>query len=164
MQRISLIAAHGRRTRAIGKENKLLWHLPGDLPRFKRLTTGHPVIMGRHTWLSLPERQQPLPDRTNIVISRATWLYLPGAVRAPSFSDALDIAMKAPGNNEIFVIGGERVYRAALPYAHRLYLTLVDDDAEGDAFFPDYTGFTRVVEEEDHPEHTPSFSYLTLDR
>lgn len=165
MQRISLIAAHGRRTRAIGKDNELLWHLPGDLPRFKALTSGHPVIMGRHTWLSIPENRRPLPDRTNIVISQAPWLYLPpGAMRAPSFADALGVASKAPGDSEIFVIGGERVYHAALPHAHRLYLTQVDDDAEGDAFFPEHPEFTRVLEEELHPEHTPSFSYVTLER
>ncbi|HEX8591454.1 MAG TPA: dihydrofolate reductase [Candidatus Paceibacterota bacterium] len=165
MHRISLIAALGERTRAIGRDNKLLWQLSGDLPRFKRLTNGHPVIAGHHTWLSLPEHGRPLPGRTNIVIATSTSLVLPpGVLRAFSFEEALELAEEVRGSDEIFVIGGGRVYAEAIPCADRLYLTLVDDDADGDTFFPGFGEFRKVIEEETHPEHSPAFRYVTLER
>lgn len=163
--RISIIAALGKNTRAIGRNNDLIWKgLKEDLARFKRLTSGHPVIMGRNTWLSLPEKFRPLPDRTNIVITSTKEFTATGARIAPSFEDALQEARGVPGNNEIFIIGGGMVYRAALPFTDRLYLTLVDDGAEGDTFFPPYGEFSEVIEREEHPEHSPPFTFLTLER
>ena len=140
---IALIAAIGARNRAIGKDNALLWRIPEDLARFKALTNGHPVVMGRKTWESLPEAYRPLPGRTNIVVSRQEGYAANGAAVARSFDDALAAARAAPGAAEIFVIGGAELYAAALPRARRLYLTLVESDAAGDAFFPPYDAFSR---------------------
>jgi dihydrofolate reductase len=129
---ISLIAAVAR-NRAIGKDNQLLWHLPEDMRHFRETTRGKPVIMGRKTWESLPDAFRPLPGRHNIVVSRNAAYVAPGATLASSLEEAIAQA----GNDETFVIGGEELYRQALPVAQRLYLTEVDQDFDGDAFFPE---------------------------
>ncbi len=124
-----LIAAIARGG-AIGKDNQLLAHLPGDLPRFKRLTMGHPIVMGRKTWDSIG---RPLPGRRNIVITRNTHWSAPGAEAAPSLTAALSMA----GHVErVCVIGGAEIYALALPQADELLLTEIDADFEADAFFP----------------------------
>lgn len=147
--RVSLIAALAGKNRAIGKEGDLLFSVPGDLKRFKELTTGHPVIMGRKTWNSLPERFRPLPGRTNIVVTRIENYPAPGAHIVHSFPEALSRAKDAEGSDEIFVIGGGEIYRAALPFTDRLYLTLVDLETEADTFFPAYEeDFKTIVSEE----------------
>lgn len=161
---ISLIAALGA-NRAIGKDNDLIWRLPGDLPRFKALTLGHPVIMGRRTWESLPEKFRPLPGRTNIVITRDAAYNAPGAIRAQSFPEALSLAREAEGANEIFAIGGQQVYECALPFASRLYLTLVDDAQEGDAYFPSYEEqFAREIERVELEHEGLRYAHVTLER
>ena len=130
---LSLIAAVAR-NRVIGKDNRLLWHLPEDMKHFREVTRGKPVIMGRKTWESLPEKFRPLPGRHNIVITRNPNYNAPGATLA----DSLESAIRLAGiEDELFVIGGETLYRQALPLAHRLYLTEIDRDYEGDAFFPE---------------------------
>ena len=130
---LSLIAALAHQ-RVIGKDNRLLWHLPEDMAHFRATTRGRPVIMGRKTWESLPEKFRPLPGRHNIVISRQPDYPAPGATLAAS----LEAAIKLAGEGEIFVIGGEAIYRQALPLAQRLYLTEIDRPFEGDAFFPEF--------------------------
>lgn len=160
---ISIIAALGH-GRAIGKDNGLLWHLPGDLPRFKKLTGGHPVIMGRKTWESLPEKFRPLPGRTNVVVTRSGWYEAPGATTAFSFPEALSYAKEAEGSEEIFIIGGGEIYRAALPFASRLYLTLVDDPTPGTVTFPEYPDFTKELSREAHQENGISYEFVTLER
>ena len=163
-EKISLIAALGK-NRAIGKDNGLIWKLPGDLPRFKALTQGHPVIMGRKTWESLPERSRPLPGRTNIVRTRDSSYAAPGAILAQSFPEALSRARDAEGADEIFAIGGQQVYECALPFASRLYLTLVDDEQPGDAYFPPYTDqFSREIEREELEHEGLSYAHVTLER
>lgn len=139
---LSIIAAVGR-NRAIGRHNQLLWQLPGDLPRFKHLTMGHPVIMGRKTYESIG---QPLPGRLNIVISRRGGGDAGGITVCNSLSAALDCACAAaPPDGEVFVIGGGDIYAQAIRQADRLYLTEVDDaPADADTFFPDYTAFSRI--------------------
>jgi len=127
--RLSLIAALGR-NRVIGKENSLPWRLPADLRHFKQTTLGHPVIMGRKTYESIGA---PLAGRTNIIVTHRTGFPAPGCRLAASFEDALAAVASAA---EVFVIGGESLYRQAMPIADRLYLTLIDHDFEGDAFFP----------------------------
>src|SRR3990167_8134080 len=102
---ISLIAAIGK-NRELGKGGKLLWHLPDDMRRFKALTTGHPVIMGRKTWESLPQMYRPLPGRTNIVVTRQTGYEASGATAAAALEAARPFSRRAPGADEIFVIGG----------------------------------------------------------
>ncbi len=161
--RISLIAALGHE-RAIGKNNQLLWNLPGDMKRFKELTAGHPVIMGRKTWESLPEKFRPLPGRTNFVVTKSGWYEAEGAQTAFSFPEALSYAKDAPGGDEVFVIGGGELYRAALPFASRLYLTLVDDTTPGDVTFPDYSDFTTELAREAHEENGIRYEFVTLER
>ena len=130
---LSLIAAVARNG-VIGKDNQLLWHLPGDMRYFRETTRGKPVIMGRKTWESLPEKFRPLPGRLNVVVSRNPDYAAPGAVLAGLLADALG---KAGNEGEIFVIGGADLYRQALPLAGRLYLTEIAADFDGDARFPE---------------------------
>ena len=133
---LSLIAAIAR-NRAIGKDGQLLWQLPEDMRHFREITSGKPLIMGRKTWESLPEKFRPLPGRLNIVVSRNPQYHAAGAVLSASLEDALQQAARlAPGAAEIFVIGGAELYRQALPLADRLYLTEIDADFVGDTFFP----------------------------
>ena len=116
---------------AIGKDGDLLYHIPADMRRFRQLTTGHTVIMGRKTFESLPSG--PLPNRRNIVITRQTDFRAPGAELAHSLQEALNMA----GGEEIFIIGGESIYRAAMPLAQRLYLTQIHAERpDADTFFP----------------------------
>lgn len=164
MHRISAIAAIGKNTRVLGKDNDLVWDIPADLERFRNMTREHPIIMGRKTWESLPAERRPLPKRTNIVVSRNAHYDAPGAIVVTSVEDAIAKAKEAPGNDEIFIIGGSGIFKDGLPYTNRLCLTLVDDESEGDVHFPEYPEFTKVVEHESHPEHTPPFEYVTLDR
>jgi len=145
---ISIIAALGS-NRAIGKDNALLWHLPGDLPRFKQLTMGHPVIMGRKTYESIGK---PLPGRLNIVITRNCDFRAEGVVICHSLNEALEQADAAGSpDNETFIIGGGDIYAQAIDRADRLYLTEVDEaPADADVFFPGYDAFSRVLESESH--------------
>jgi dihydrofolate reductase len=120
--------------RAIGRNNELPWRLPEDLRRFKQLTMGHPIVMGRRTWDSLP--RQPLPGRTNIVVTRDPDFRAEHALVAGSIQDALQAAQRAPGPDAVFVIGGAQVYEQALPLARRLEVTEVHQAVDGDVFFP----------------------------
>ncbi len=164
MIRVTAIAAIGKNTNVLGKDNDLVWDIPADLERFRNVTRDHPIIMGRKTWESLPAERRPLPKRTNIVVSRNATYAAPGAILVTSIEAALEEAKKAPGADEIYIIGGGALYEAALPYTDRLMLTLVDDATEGDAHFPLYPEFTNVIEREDHPEHTPPYEYVTLEK
>lgn len=160
--RLSLIAALGK-GRELGKAGKLLWHLPGDMKRFKELTLGHPVIMGRKTWESLPEKFRPLPNRTNIVVTRQTGYEAPGAVVVDSLEAARAAAARAAGADEVFVIGGGELYTAALPFTNRLYLTLVDAAPEADTFFPPYEQAFNIISDEAGTGEPPH-RFLTLER
>lgn len=162
---LSLIVALGT-NRGIGKDNALLWQIPGDLPRFKELTSGHPVIMGRKTWESIPEKFRPLAGRTNIVITRDKSYPVPaGVMLAQTFPEAHSLARGADGADEVFVIGGQQVYECALPFAGRLYLTVVDDAPTADVFFPEYESqFSTVLKQEDHEAGGLKYSWITLER
>lgn len=160
MHRISAIAAISK-NRGLGKDNKLLFHIPGDLPRFKQITTGHPIIMGRKTYESMG---RVLPNRTNIIITRDQQYTVDGAVVVGSVEQALEEAKKTPGNDEIFIIGGGQIFHEALPFVERLYLTIVDTDAEADAFFPDYSAFSKVVSEEKKTDWEYPYTFLTLEK
>jgi dihydrofolate reductase len=166
MAKIALIAAVSKNG-AIGANNSLLWHLPGDLKYFKSTTMGKPIVMGRVTFESIG---RPLHGRTNIVVtSRKDWT-LPDIVVCPSFDEAIDWAQKVAVRSradEIMVIGGEQIYRQAMPIAQRLYLTMVDDTVQGHAYFPDFDrqlwrqkSLGTVAAENGHP----SYSYVVLDR
>ena len=141
---INIIAAVAK-DRAIGFQNKLIYWLPNDLKRFKSLTTGHTIIMGRNTFLSLPKGA--LPNRRNIVLSR-TVTDFPGCNVYPSLEEALAHCAK---DEEVYIIGGASVYTQALSMADRLCLTEVDDTPkEADTFFPEYKADWREVAREDH--------------
>ncbi|MEN9413056.1 MAG: hypothetical protein RLZZ342_143 [Candidatus Parcubacteria bacterium] len=157
-----MIAAIGR-NRELGKGNDLLWKIPDDLKRFKELTKGHPVIMGRKTYESLPV--QPLPGRTNIVITRdATWAS-EGALTAESINEAIGMAAFAEGAEETYIIGGGQIYTAALSYADMLQLTLIDAEAEADSFFPAYEHlFTKKVFEEQCEWNGLTYTWVDLVR
>lgn len=158
--RIAIIAALAR-NRVIGRGNRLPWHLPDDLRHFKRLTLGRPIIMGRRTWESLPGL---LPDRTHIVITRDAQYRADGAAVVRS----LDEALAAAGGEEALVVGGAQLYALALPRASRLYLTLVEAEVEGDAFFPEIDPAAwREVAREPHAadeRHAYPFAFVTLER
>ena len=157
--RISIIAAVGK-NRELGKQNKLLWRISADLGRVKSLTTGHPIIMGRKTYESIG---RPLPQRTNIVLSR-TPIDIEGCVVVNSLEKALETA-RAVEATEIFIFGGGQIYTEAMPLVDRLYLTVIDaEDPDSDAFFPDYSDFTNILSTETHTEHEPPFTWLTLER
>lgn len=135
---VVIVAALNKKDRAIGYENKLLWHIPEDLKRFKSLTQGHPIIMGRKTFESIVAiLGKPLPGRINIVVTRNPEYAEPGAETAGSLEAAFAIAERE-NPTEIHIGGGAEIYNAALPYASRLHLTLVDSDAPGDTFFPEF--------------------------
>lgn len=159
---IHAIAAIGKR-RELGKDNRLLWAIPEDLVRFKEKTDGHPIIMGRKTYESLP--RAPLPRRTNIVITRREDWSAGGALCAGSVDEAIELAKKAPGGDEIYVIGGAEIYAATLARVDILDLTLIDAEADADAFFPAYEdAFTRVLAEEERSAAGLSFRWITLGR
>ena len=155
---VSLVAALAR-NRVIGTGNRLPWHLPEDLKRFKRLTMGAPVIMGRKTHQSILEQAgRPLPGRRNIVVTRQADARWDGCEVARSLDDAIALAGEAP---EVFVIGGAELYRLALPRADRLYLTLIDADYEGDTFFP---AFDPADWRETAREPGAGFAFVTYER
>jgi dihydrofolate reductase len=164
--RITLVVAMSRSKRAIGNQGKLLWHIPEDLKRFKDLTMGHPVIMGRKTFESIVSYiGKPLPNRTNIVVSGDTTFSYPGAMVLQSFPEALENA-RVIDLEEIHIGGGAQIYTQALPFVDRLYLTLVDDEPEADTFFPPYEDtFTQVLERETHTtKEGLTYEWLTLER
>ena len=158
---ISIIAAVAK-NRAIGFKNKLIYWLPNDLKRFKALTTGHTIIMGRNTFLSLPKGA--LPNRRNIVLSRSAKAF-EGCDVYPSLEEAL--AHCAP-DEDIYIIGGASVYRQALKIADRLCLTEIDDTpAEADTFFPPYEDDWQEESREDHPiddRHAFPYSFVNYIR
>lgn len=157
---ISIIAAIGS-NRELGKGNQLLWHLPQDLKRFKSITQGHPVIMGRKTFESIG---RPLPKRTNVVISSQQDYQPDGVTVVSSLMEALILAPDLD-EEEVFIIGGGRVYAESLGYADRLYLTLVDGEFEADTFFPEYQEqFGTEIQRESWEEGGFSGEYVTLER
>jgi dihydrofolate reductase len=134
---INLIWAQARQ-RVIGHQGTMPWHLPEDLAHFKALTLGHPVIMGRKTWDSLPEKFRPLPGRTNVVITRQLNWREKGVEAASNLSEALQICEHISDKpKEVWIIGGAQIYAQALPLAHRIEVTEIDESIEGDAFAPE---------------------------
>jgi dihydrofolate reductase len=164
MSEVVLIAAMAR-GRVIGRGNALPWHLPEDMAHFRTVTRGHPVIMGRKTWDSLPERFRPLPGRRNLVVTRSAGWQAAGAEAMPSLEAALAATADA---GRVFVIGGAELYAAALPLADTLLLTEIDAEFEGDAHFPGFThlGFVERARER-HRAAAPNhfdFAFVTYRR
>jgi len=157
MYKISIIVAIAENN-AIGKNNELLWHIPEDLKRFKKLTTGHTVVMGKNTYLSLPIK--PLPNRRNIVISDNKSDNFEGCEMAFSIKEAIN---KFDQDKENFIIGGGMVYRSFLPLADKLYITKVHKSFDADTFFPDIDNSQwNLISETHHTLDEPvslEFSY-----
>jgi dihydrofolate reductase len=154
---ISMICAVGKNL-AIGRDNKLIWDLPNDLKHFRDITAGHTVIMGDRTFESIG---RPLPGRKNIVVSLLENYEAPGCEVRNSLEEVLDEYKNK--EEEVFVIGGATIYRLSLPYADKLYLTLVDDaPADADAFFPDYSEFTKEILREEREENGIKYAFVEL--
>jgi dihydrofolate reductase len=131
---ISLIAALTQ-NRVIGKDNDLPWHLPDDMKYFMQTTKNHHVIMGRKNYDSIPEKFRPLPNRTNIVVTRQDNFIAPNCTVVNSLEQAIALA-KTNNEQEVFIIGGSEIYKLALPFANRLYLTEIQTELDGDTYFP----------------------------
>ena len=158
MKQLHLIYARAANG-VIGKDGGLPWQLPEDMAHFKRTTSGHPVIMGRKTWDSLPPKFRPLPGRTNIVVTRKPDWQADGAVRASSIDDALALC---PADSQAWVIGGAQIYRASLPLAHTAVVTEIDADFEGDAHAPQLGPQWRETSRERHAAANGlGFSFVT---
>jgi dihydrofolate reductase len=154
MARINLIAALAR-NRVIGKRQQIPWHIPGEQAYFKKITLGHPIVMGRKTWESIG---RPLPGRRNIVVTRTPNYAAAGAEVVGSLDAALQLAGDA---GEVFLIGGGDLFAQALPLADRMFLTEIDADFEGDALFPpfDRNEWRETSREVHAPTADREFSY-----
>jgi dihydrofolate reductase len=159
MKPISIIVAIAQNN-AIGKDNQLLWHIPADLKRFKQLTTGHTIVMGKRTFYSLPIR--PLPNRRSIVITDIEGEVIKGCTMAYSIDEAID---QMDDEKENFIIGGGSVYSQFMPLAQQLYLTIVKKDFEADTFYPEinYEDW-EIIEREDHTDEELPYFYINLKR
>ena len=161
MSVVALVAARDRRG-LIGRDNALPWHLPGDLRRFRELTRGKPVIMGRRTFEAIG---RALPDRVNIVLTRDLSFHAPGVIVAGSVPEALAMAHDAP---EVMIAGGSEVFAQFLPRADRLYLTEIDAEFQGDTYFPPFErGEWREIERSEHAadDREPvAYTFVTLER
>ncbi len=156
--RISVVAAVARGG-VIGNRNGIPWRIREDAQRFRALTMGHPVVMGRRTWDTLPGRFRPLPGRRNVVVTRNDEWHAPGAERAGSLAAALRLLADEP---QVFVIGGGELYAAAIALADELLLTEIDADVEGDTWFPDWdrAAFEEASRERHVSETGISFSFV----
>ncbi len=153
---ISLIAAIGKGNNVLGKEGKLPWHLPADSQYFKDVTMGHPILMGRKTWESIGSK--PLPGRLNVVITRNPDFKVEGGEVFHSLEEVLSRFRQ----EDVFVVGGGELYREALPFADRLYLTEVEGQFEGDAFFPEFKKeeWTETVREVHTSDEKNPYPYI----
>ncbi len=155
---IKIIVATSK-NRVIGDSNKLIWHLPADLKRFKEITTGHPIVMGRKTYESIG---RPLPNRRNIIITKDINYNVDGCEVVNSIEEALLLT-----NNDCFIIGGGEIYKQTLPLASQIYLTLVDEEFDGDTYFPeiDKAWFLSSEEKFQSDEKNPhNYSFMTYEK
>jgi dihydrofolate reductase len=147
---LSIIAAAAENN-VIGKDNALIWNLPADMKFFKETTKGSPVITGRKNYESIPQKYRPLPDRTNIVITRQLGYKAPGAVVVGSIDEGLKYVRQNFANQEVFIIGGAEIYRQTISVCDKIYLTRIHHSFEGDAFFPELAlNDWKLTEEKDH--------------
>ena len=165
--KVSLIVAVANNG-VIGKDNDLIWHLPNDMKFFKQTTTAHHVIMGRKNFESIPERFRPLPNRTNVIITRNSDYKAEGCVVVNSVEQALEVA-KQNGDKEPFIIGGGQIYKLALEanLVDKIYLTKVHHAYDGDTFFPELGNDWKEVERIDckaDEKHAHAYSFLTFEK
>jgi dihydrofolate reductase len=163
---ISLIAALAQ-NRVIGKNNDLPWHLPDDMKYFMQTTKTHHVIMGRKNYDSIPEKFRPLPNRTNIVVTRQKKFQAPGCLVVNSIEEALTIA-RNNNEGEVFIIGGSEIYAQGFAFATRLYLTEIQADIEGDTYFPAFNKTEwKEVSRKHHgtdDRHSYSFDFVVYEK
>lgn len=159
---ITIVVAMGRNN-AIGKDNKMLWHLPEDLKHFKNLTLGHPIIMGRKTYESIG---RPLPGRTNIVVSRKENWFEEGILIVPSLKEAIKHSKKI--SDQTYIIGGGNIYEQTIDLVDRLEVTVVDATIDADAFFPKInTKVWKEVKKDCHQKdekHLYDYCFITYDK
>lgn len=159
---ISIIAAIGK-NRELGKDNKLIWHIPEDLKRFHDITLGHPIIMGRKTFESIG---RPLPNRTNIVVTRNTKYKIHDTkdiMIVQSLEEAIVIGKKIE-QRELFIIGGGQIFEQAIKIADKIYLTIIDKEFKADTFFPDYSEFKKVVFKKHGQSNAYQYTFLELEK
>ena len=164
---VSLIVAASENG-VIGKDNDLIWHLPKDMKFFKETTMGHHVIMGRKNFESIPHKYSPLPNRTNVIITRQADYTAEGCVVVNSVEAALEIA-KQNGDTEPFIIGGGQIYKIALEQklVDKIYLTKVYHSFEGDTFFPELNSDWKEIERIDckaDEKHAHDYSFFTFEK
>ncbi|MFY8037137.1 MAG: dihydrofolate reductase [Cyclobacteriaceae bacterium] len=163
---ISLIAARTQNG-VIGKNNDLPWHLPDDMKYFMQTTSSHYVVMGRKNYDSIPEKFRPLPNRTNIVVTRQVGFSAPKCTVVHTLTDAITLAEKN-NQQELFIIGGSEIYQLAMPYASRLYLTEIQTELEGDTFFPSFDKTEwRETSRKHHPadeRHRFAFDFVIYEK
>ena len=165
--KISLIVAVAENG-VIGKDNDLIWHLPKDMQFFKEITSGHHVIMGRRNFESIPHKYRPLPNRTNIIITRQSEYKAGGCIVVNSVETALEIA-KNNGDIEPFIIGGGQIYRIAIEknLVDKIYLTKIHHSFKGDTFFPKLSSDwkeTNKIENKADDKHKYNYDFITLER
>lgn len=157
---VSIVVAIAKNN-AIGKDNKLLWHLPKDLKHFKDITSGHTIIMGRKTYESVGK---PLPNRRNIIITRQN-ISIDGCEVVNSINEALKLGTE---EDEVFIVGGAEIYKQAMALTDRIYLTIVHQEFDGDTYFPEIKeNIWKETERQDHDpdeKHLFPYSFITLDR
>jgi len=150
------------KNRAIGFKNKLLYDIPEDMKHFKKITSGQVVIMGERTFHSMNDR--PLPNRVNIIVTLDKNFKAENCLVAYSMKESIELG-KAQKGKEIFFIGGGQIYKQALPLADKLYLTVVDDEPkEADTFFPNYSGFKKVVYKKESTNEKYRYIFLELEK
>ena len=161
--RLSILVATAK-NRVIGKNNALPWHLPADLKHFKALTMGHPIIMGRKTYESIGRL---LSGRTNVIVTRQKAYQVAGAITANSIDDALKVCQAGvEGNDEVFLIGGAELYRQTLELCDRIYVTEIQQDFDGDTFFPAFSmeEWKEIAREKHFSEDSKlDYHFVTLD-
>ena len=165
--KVSLIVAVAENG-VIGKDNDLIWHMPKDMRFFKETTTGHHVIMGRKNFESIPHKFRPLPNRTNIIVTRQSDYKAEGSIVVNSVEEALKVA-KSNGENEAFIIGGGQIYKIALEknLVDRIYLTRINGSFDGDTFFPELNSDWIEVNREDcfkDEKNKYNYSFIVLEK
>lgn len=157
--KISIIVALDDKN-GIGKDGGMPWNIPSDLKRFKKITEGHPVIMGRKTFESIGK---PLPKRTNIIITRNNFKQEDLIIKH-SLKEAIEEAKKASGSDEVFIVGGGQVFKEAMVLADKIYLTKIEGDYNADTFFPDYSSFAKKTYEDSKEENGYKFKFIDLEK
>jgi dihydrofolate reductase len=163
---ISFIAALSK-NRVIGKNNDLPWHLPDDMKYFMQTTKAHYVIMGRKNYDSIPEKFRPLPNRTNVVVTRQKSFNAPGCVVVHSLEEGIEEARQG-NEQEAFIIGGAEIFKSGFPFSQRLYLTEIAAEVEGDTYFPEWNAAEwKEISRRHHPvdaRHAFAFDFVVYER